>query len=114
MHAMSHDGHNLTILAKILTVLGSVKLGSKGKRKALRVRMPTKMMTSTRIHCLIEDDEIVFMPRCHDALSVAVCRETLIFSAGFILGYALSADLLGKPDFRLLTYVSYHSPCSFN
>jgi hypothetical protein len=40
------------------------------------VRKPTKMMTSTRIHCLIEDDEIVLMPRCHDALSVAIVEKT--------------------------------------
>ncbi|KAJ6920174.1 hypothetical protein NC651_013935 [Populus alba x Populus x berolinensis] len=52
------------------------------------------MMTSTRIHCLIEDDEITVMPRCYESY----CRENLMFSAGFILGYALSADLLDKPN----------------
>ncbi|KAJ6998010.1 hypothetical protein NC653_014274 [Populus alba x Populus x berolinensis] len=38
--------------------------------------MPTKMMTSTRIHCLIEDDEITVMPRCYDAPSVAIVEKT--------------------------------------
>jgi len=42
------------------------------------------------------------MPGCYDALSAAIVQQTG-FSAGFISGYALSASLLGKPDFGLLT-----------
>lgn len=54
------------------------------------VRMQRKT-TTTRIHRLIEDEDYTG------------------FSAGFISGYALSASLLGKPDFGLLTYVGHHS-----
>ncbi|KAA8546498.1 hypothetical protein F0562_002763 [Nyssa sinensis] len=56
----------------------------------------------TRIHRLIEDQGIVLVPGCYDALSAAIVQQTG-FSAGFISGYALSASLLGKPDFGLLT-----------
>ncbi|XP_031505114.1 carboxyvinyl-carboxyphosphonate phosphorylmutase, chloroplastic-like [Nymphaea colorata] len=45
---------------------------------------------------------IVLMPGCYDALSAAIVQKSG-FSAGFISGYALSASLLGKPDFGLLT-----------
>jgi len=44
-----------------------------------------------RIHRLIEDE------------------DDTGFSAGFISGYALSASLLIKPEFGLLTYVGHHS-----
>ncbi|KAF3777635.1 Carboxyvinyl-carboxyphosphonate phosphorylmutase [Nymphaea thermarum] len=44
---------------------------------------------------------IVLMPGCYDALSAAIVQKSS-FSA-FISGYALSASLLGKPDFGLLT-----------
>lgn len=47
--------------------------------------MQRKTTTTTRIHRLIEDEDYNG------------------FSAGFISGYALSASLLGKPDFGLLT-----------
>ncbi|KAF3773839.1 Carboxyvinyl-carboxyphosphonate phosphorylmutase [Nymphaea thermarum] len=53
---------------------------------------------------------IVLMPGCYDALSTAIVQKSG-FSAGFISGYALSASLLGKPDFGLLTQV-FHSPSS--
>ncbi|XP_010270379.1 PREDICTED: carboxyvinyl-carboxyphosphonate phosphorylmutase, chloroplastic-like [Nelumbo nucifera] len=56
----------------------------------------------TRIHRLIEEQGIVLMPGCYDALSAAIVQKTG-FSAGFISGYALSASRLGKPDFGLLT-----------
>lgn len=42
------------------------------------------------------------MPGCYDALSAAIVQKTG-FSAGFISGYAVSASVLGKPDFGLLT-----------
>ncbi|KAJ4841692.1 hypothetical protein Tsubulata_002100 [Turnera subulata] len=58
--------------------------------------------STTRMHRLIEDQGIVLMPGCYDALSAAIVQNTG-FSAGFISGYALSASLLGKPDFGLLT-----------
>ncbi|XP_078162190.1 carboxyvinyl-carboxyphosphonate phosphorylmutase, chloroplastic-like [Carex rostrata] len=57
---------------------------------------------STRIHKLIENEGVVLMPGCYDALSSTIVQKTG-FSAGFISGYALSASLLAKPDFGLLT-----------
>ncbi|KAL4312073.1 hypothetical protein GQ457_01G028460 [Hibiscus cannabinus] len=62
---------------------------------------PTIRM-QTRIHRLIEDHGIVLMPGCYDSLSAAILQQSG-FTAGFISGYALSASLLGKPDFGLLT-----------
>ncbi|OMO52167.1 Pyruvate/Phosphoenolpyruvate kinase [Corchorus capsularis] len=56
----------------------------------------------TRIHRLIEEQGIVLMPGCYDALSAAIVQQSG-FNAAFISGYALSASLLGKPDFGLLT-----------
>ena len=52
----------------------------------------------TRIHRLIEEEGTVLMPGCYDALSAAIIQKSG-FSAGFISGYAVSASLLGKPDF---------------
>ncbi|TYI39243.1 hypothetical protein ES332_A02G084400v1 [Gossypium tomentosum] len=62
---------------------------------------PTVRM-QTRFHRLIEDQGIVLMPGCYDALSAAIVQQSG-FTAGFISGYALSASVLGKPDFGLLT-----------
>ncbi|MBA0555757.1 hypothetical protein Golob_025914, partial [Gossypium lobatum] len=62
---------------------------------------PTVRM-QTRFHRLIEDQGIILMPGCYDALSAAIVQQSG-FTAGFISGYALSASLLGKPDFGLLT-----------
>ncbi|KAJ0025710.1 hypothetical protein Pint_08027 [Pistacia integerrima] len=62
---------------------------------------PTVRM-KTRIHRLVEDHGIVLIPGCYDALSAAIVQK-LGFHAGFISGYALSATLLGKPDFGLIT-----------
>ncbi|CAL9780191.1 unnamed protein product [Musa acuminata subsp. burmannicoides] len=56
----------------------------------------------TCIQRLIEEDGIVLMPGCYDALSAAVIQKSG-FRAGFISGYAISASLIGKPDFGLLT-----------
>ncbi|XP_010535323.1 PREDICTED: carboxyvinyl-carboxyphosphonate phosphorylmutase, chloroplastic-like, partial [Tarenaya hassleriana] len=69
--------------------------------RAFRSVNPTARM-QTRFHRLIEDQGIVLMPGCYDALSAAIVQQTG-FSAGFISGYAVSASLLGKPDFGLLT-----------
>ncbi|XP_030474804.2 LOW QUALITY PROTEIN: carboxyvinyl-carboxyphosphonate phosphorylmutase, chloroplastic [Syzygium oleosum] len=60
------------------------------------------MARRTRVHRLIEDQGVVLMPGCYDALSAAIVQKAG-FAAGFISGYALSASLLGKPDFGLLT-----------
>lgn len=60
---------------------------------------------STRIHKLIEKEGVVLMPGCYDALSAAIVQKTG-FSAAFISGCALSASLLAKPDFGLLTSLS--------
>ncbi|CAA7013469.1 unnamed protein product [Microthlaspi erraticum] len=70
-------------------------------RAAARSVNPTARI-QTRIHRLIEEQGIVLMPGCYDALSAAIVQQTG-FSAGFVSGYALSASLLGKPDFGLLT-----------
>lgn len=56
----------------------------------------------TRIQRLIEEDGIVLTPGCYDALSATIIQKSG-FRAGFISGYALSASLIGKPDFGLLT-----------
>ncbi|CAG7904823.1 hypothetical protein IGI04_028984 [Brassica rapa subsp. trilocularis] len=69
--------------------------------RAARLVNPTARI-QTRIHRLIQDQGIILMPGCYDALSAAIVQQTG-FSAGFISGYALSASLLGKPDFGLLT-----------
>lgn len=58
--------------------------------------------SKTRFHKLIEENGVVLMPGCYDALS-AVIIQNAGFDAGFISGYALSASLLGKPDFGFLT-----------
>lgn len=71
---------------------GAVKVAAAGGRGA------------TRIHRLIEEEGVVLMPGCYDALTAAVVERSG-FSAGFISGYALSASLLGKPDIGLLTSV---------
>ncbi|KAL0702004.1 hypothetical protein Bca4012_058126 [Brassica carinata] len=65
--------------------------------RAARLVNPTARI-QTRIHRLIQDQGIILMPGCYDALSAAIVQQTG-FSAGFISGYALSASLLGKPDF---------------
>lgn len=77
-------------------------------QKAAPNRVLCRMQT-TRIHRLIEEEGVVLMPGCFDALSAAIVQKTG-FSAGFISGYALSASLLGKPDFGLLTL----APCSLS
>ncbi|KAJ9146198.1 hypothetical protein P3X46_028494 [Hevea brasiliensis] len=74
---------------------------SSSDSRHIKSSYPTVKM-QTRIHRLIEDQGIVLMPGCYDSLSAAIVQKTG-FSAGFISGYALSASLLGKPDFGLLT-----------
>ncbi|KAL5982690.1 hypothetical protein ACLOJK_016766 [Asimina triloba] len=66
-----------------------------------RPDIPEAKMT-TRIEKLIQEEGVVLMPGCYDALSAAIVQKSG-FSAGFISGYALSASRLGKPDFGLLT-----------
>lgn len=73
--------------------------------RAARLVNPTARI-QTRFHRLIEEQGIVLMPGCYDALSAAIVQQTG-FSAGFISGYALSASLLGKPDFGLLTCATF-------
>jgi hypothetical protein len=68
---------------------------------------------STRIHKLIEKEGVVLMPGCYDALSAAIVQKTG-FAAGFISGYALSASLLAKPDFGLLTSLIPPHPLHFS
>uniref|UniRef100_A0A1D1YHG9 Carboxyvinyl-carboxyphosphonate phosphorylmutase, chloroplastic n=1 Tax=Anthurium amnicola TaxID=1678845 RepID=A0A1D1YHG9_9ARAE len=72
------------------------------RRGAAKVAAAAGGRGETRIHRLIEEEGIVLMPGCYDALSAAIVQRSG-FSAGFISGYALSASHLGKPDFGLLT-----------
>lgn len=81
------------------------KLGIPTAHRHLKVRAVSGSNgtgRSTRFHKLIEDEGIVLMPGCYDALSAAIIQNAG-FTAGFISGYALSASLLGKPDFGFLT-----------
>uniref|UniRef100_M4DN27 Isocitrate lyase n=1 Tax=Brassica campestris TaxID=3711 RepID=M4DN27_BRACM len=56
----------------------------------------------SRVHRLIEEQGAVLIPGVYDALSAAIVQQTG-FSAALISGYALSASILGKPDFGLIT-----------
>ncbi|CAN8234300.1 unnamed protein product [Cochlearia groenlandica] len=82
---------NLTASQRIRT---NTRAGTRSVNPTARIQ--------TRVRRLIEEQGIVLMPGCYDALSAAIVQQTG-FSAGFISGYALSASLLGKPDFGLLT-----------
>ncbi|CAH2033525.1 unnamed protein product [Thlaspi arvense] len=69
--------------------------------RAVRSVYPTVRMQS-RVHRLIEEQGAVLIPGVYDALSAAIVQQTG-FSAALISGYALSASILGKPDFGLIT-----------
>ncbi|KAL1207992.1 Carboxyvinyl-carboxyphosphonate phosphorylmutase [Cardamine amara subsp. amara] len=69
--------------------------------RAVRTAYPTVRMQS-RVHRLIEEQGAVLIPGVYDALSAAIVQQTG-FSAALISGYALSAAILGKPDFGLIT-----------
>ncbi|KAF3781729.1 Phosphoenolpyruvate phosphomutase [Nymphaea thermarum] len=56
----------------------------------------------TRIQRIIDDEGVVLLPGCYDALSASIVQKTG-FSAGFISGYSVSAARLGKPDIGLMT-----------
>lgn len=90
------------------TCLCSPNLGKQNARRGMpyRATQISSRLQTTRIHRLIEEQGIVLMPGCFDALSASIVQKTG-FDAGFISGYALSASLLGKPDFGLLTLVEY-------
>ncbi|XP_031477242.1 carboxyvinyl-carboxyphosphonate phosphorylmutase, chloroplastic-like [Nymphaea colorata] len=95
-------------MAGILSMNSAIGLPAAGNRRTA-TRRPASMSSvatpgkkQTRIQRLIEEEGIVLMPGCYDALSAAIVQKSG-FSAGFISGYALSASLLGKPDFGLLT-----------
>ncbi|CAH2067681.1 unnamed protein product [Thlaspi arvense] len=88
-----------TPLCSSLNLTGSPRF--RQNPRGAKIVNPTARI-QTRIHRLIEEQGIVLMPGCYDALSAAIVEKTG-FSAGFISGYALSASLLGKPDFGLLT-----------
>ncbi|KAJ0256007.1 Carboxyvinyl-carboxyphosphonate phosphorylmutase [Hirschfeldia incana] len=88
-------------LCNTLNLTASPRFPRSTNPRAARLVNPTARI-QTRIHRLIQDQGIILMPGCYDALSAAIVQQTG-FSAGFISGYALSASLLGKPDFGLLT-----------
>ncbi|GLJ55532.1 hypothetical protein SUGI_1192700 [Cryptomeria japonica] len=69
-------------------------------RRHLSVRSSAEK--KSRIQKAIEEEGIVEMPGCYDALSAIIVERTG-FSAGFISGYAVAASLLGKPDIGILT-----------
>ncbi|CAN6475914.1 unnamed protein product [Victoria cruziana] len=56
----------------------------------------------TRIQRIIDEEGVVLLPGCYDALSASIVQKTG-FSAGFISGYSVSAARLGKPDIGLMT-----------
>ncbi|CAI0395849.1 unnamed protein product [Linum tenue] len=95
-----------TIMTARPTLSGGPSFGSPSStatsRRRTKFRHPAVRMQQTRFHTLIQEQGTVLMPGCYDALSAAIVQKTG-FSAGFISGYALSASLLGKPDFGLLT-----------
>ncbi|CAN0928538.1 Carboxyvinyl-carboxyphosphonate phosphorylmutase, chloroplastic [Linum grandiflorum] len=80
----------------------SFRSPSTRQRKSTYPTARMQQQQNTRFHRLIEEKGIVLMPGCYDALSAAIVQKTG-FSAGFVSGYALSASLLAKPDFGLLT-----------
>ncbi|XVF64423.1 hypothetical protein PTKIN_Ptkin09bG0168200 [Pterospermum kingtungense] len=57
-------------------------------RSRTRMSSNPTVRTQTRIHRLIENQGIVLMPGCYDALSAAIVQQAG-FNAGFISGYAL-------------------------
>lgn len=82
----------------------SSKFQSKIRRGSQLAYPAVTIQQQARIHRLIEDQGIVLMPGCYDAALSAAIVQKSGFSAGFISGYALSASLLGKSDFGLLTW----------
>uniref|UniRef100_A0A0D6QSR4 Carboxyvinyl-carboxyphosphonate phosphorylmutase n=1 Tax=Araucaria cunninghamii TaxID=56994 RepID=A0A0D6QSR4_ARACU len=74
------------------------------KARHLSVRSSSSKLNEkkSRIQKVIDDEGIVLMAGCFDALSAAIIEKTG-YSTGFISGYAVSASLLGKPDMGLLT-----------
>ncbi|CAN7021753.1 unnamed protein product [Brassica rapa subsp. trilocularis] len=79
----------------------SISSRTKQNPRAVRYAYPTVRMQS-RVHRLIEEQGAVLIPGVYDALSAAIVQQTG-FSAALISGYALSASILGKPDFGLIT-----------
>ncbi|KAJ0257532.1 Carboxyvinyl-carboxyphosphonate phosphorylmutase [Hirschfeldia incana] len=81
----------------------SVSSKTKQNPRAVVTRAyPTVRMQQSRVHRLIEEQGVVLVPGVYDALSAAIVQQTG-FSAALISGYALSASILGKPDFGLIT-----------
>lgn len=85
-----------------LAILPSKRLPCTGGKLAIVASANGIAGGKTRFHKLIQDYGVVLMPGCYDALSAAILEKTG-FDAGFISGYAMSAALLGKPDFGFLT-----------
>lgn len=79
----------------------SISSRTKQNPRVVRYAYPTVRMQS-RVHRLIEEQGAVLVPGVYDALSAAIVQQTG-FSAALISGYALSASILGKPDFGLIT-----------
>lgn len=68
--------------------------------QTLTVRMQST--ATTRMQKVIEDEGIVLMPGCYDALSASIIQKTG-FKASFVSGYGVAASYIGKPDMGLLT-----------
>nr|VFK24466.1 MAG: 2-Methylisocitrate lyase, PEP mutase family [Candidatus Kentron sp. MB]VFK30710.1 MAG: 2-Methylisocitrate lyase, PEP mutase family [Candidatus Kentron sp. MB]VFK75339.1 MAG: 2-Methylisocitrate lyase, PEP mutase family [Candidatus Kentron sp. MB] len=60
------------------------------------------MMSSTRIHRILEQVGSLSFPGIYDTLSAKIA-ERVGFPMAFISGYAVSATAIGEPDFGLLT-----------
>lgn len=56
----------------------------------------------TTVHKLLEQDGVLLVPGCYDALSAKILAQAG-HKAAFLSGYAVSATLLGEPDIGLLT-----------
>ncbi|KAJ4916324.1 Phosphoenolpyruvate carboxylase family protein [Raphanus sativus] len=80
----------------------SISSRTKQTPRAVVIRAYPTVRMQSRVHRLIEEQGAVLVPGVYDALSAAIVQQTG-FSAALISGYALSASILGKPDFGLIT-----------
>ncbi len=58
---------------------------------------------ANRLRSLLEDEKILLVPGCYDALSAKLI-ERAGFAAAFMSGFAVSGSLLGLPDTGLISY----------
>lgn len=102
LHISGNPNGRSSFLGSSLTNISIPSVARSNPKRHLSVKATSSNKTKTRIQKAIEEDGIVLMPGCYDALSAAIVQKTG-FSTGFISGYAVSASFLGKPDIGLLT-----------